>query len=485
MPRTAKSASKTLRQSSLVDHINGSHPKPTKRKRPQKSPSPAVESDSDDATGLKMSLSQPKPEDIDHSPPKKRRTARIVDSDEEEQLPRPPRKGISKAIVIDDDDDLDSAPKPPRKRKLAKGSKPKVPSPAESSDDLDEDRIISSRLRTRNKMTPFQKNLERLKRKKQGKPIEELSGSQEDSNDDNEEEEDKDAPFKGSRKGFISSSESEHNSLFDPDSDEDFIVEDDGNAAAMLPKEFSMDTHQDLAHHFKVVFQFFVHIAVRPAGEREAFMEKQMREEQYFSVPVIMARRKVVGLRDSLVASSVWRPDFKKPLEKFPQFERLPLAFAVPSCDACHLGGRMSTVCGRLSGVPYRRDGFEEDTSDSDSDSDEEHKLKKPKLEFQLGRFCAKRTEVFHSLTHWEYSLFQAIALEVEELQMAGRHGKKFVRVAYAEGKTPPEDTEDADAICEWLDERRVIDTEWQKLKSLMESARNLEVAAKRGDADE
>jgi len=82
-------------------------------------------------------------------------------------------------------------------------------------------------------------------------------------------------------------------------------------------------------------------------------------DEEYFSVPLHIARRKLSGLRDSLVASSVWRPDFKQQLEKYPTFELTGLDFAVPACDACHLGGRMSTLLGRVSGLPYDRFGFE------------------------------------------------------------------------------------------------------------------------------
>ncbi len=59
-----------------------------------------------------------------------------------------------------------------------------------------------------------------------------------------------------------------------------------------------------------------------------------------------------------------------------------------------------------------------------------------------------------------------------------------FVRVAYAGGKEPPDDLSDADGIMNWLDERGVIGMEWQKIKEMMETARNLEVAAKRGDED-
>jgi hypothetical protein len=76
-------------------------------------------------------------------------------------------------------------------------------------------------------------------------------------------------------------------------------------------------------------------------------------------VPLVVTRRKLSGLRDSLVASSVWRPEFKRALEKFPQFELTELPFAVPECDACHLGRRMSKWTGRLSGEPYDRMGFQ------------------------------------------------------------------------------------------------------------------------------
>lgn len=69
-------------------------------------------------------------------------------------------------------------------------------------------------------------------------------------------------------------------------------------------------------------------------------------------------RRKLSGMRDSLVSSSVWKPDFKRNLEKFPELSLIHLDFAVPYCDACNLGGRMSTLLGHLMGSPYDAVGF-------------------------------------------------------------------------------------------------------------------------------
>ena len=58
-------------------------------------------------------------------------------------------------------------------------------------------------------------------------------------------------------------------------------------------------------------------------------------------------------MRDSLVAGSTWKPEFRKALDKYPDFELTDLEFVVLGCAACNLGGRKSTLQGRLSGTPY------------------------------------------------------------------------------------------------------------------------------------
>lgn len=88
-------------------------------------------------------------------------------------------------------------------------------------------------------------------------------------------------PFKGARPGakadsLFGSDRDEDGSSSEEEEDEDFIVEDDPLAAPLLPAEFSMETHQDLSHQFKKVFQFFVHIAAQPSKKRRKFMETNM-----------------------------------------------------------------------------------------------------------------------------------------------------------------------------------------------------------------
>ena len=76
-------------------------------------------------------------------------------------------------------------------------------------------------------------------------------------------------------------------------------------------------------------------------------------------MPLQIARRKLAGMKDSSVTSSVWKTPFKKALEMYPNFETLQMDFASPGCDACNLGGRLSTIVGRVSGDPYDRTTFE------------------------------------------------------------------------------------------------------------------------------
>ncbi|KIY43443.1 hypothetical protein FISHEDRAFT_53228 [Fistulina hepatica ATCC 64428] len=333
--------------------------------------------------------------------------------------------------------------------------------------------IIEARFRTRDKKNAFQRNLERLKRKKQGKVMS-------SSEDEGEGEEDQDeelyvSPFKGARPGTIADEDlsdvSDHSAGKDDEEGSDFIVEDNGAGLEQLPIHFSMDSHQDLAHQFKKVFQFFCHIAVQPASARHGYMARQMKHEEYFYVPLEVFRRKLSGLRDSLVASSVWRADFKRKLDTYPEFETVALDFSMPGCHACHLGGRMSTILGRLGGKPYDRLGFQVNLRNDDSSEKE--------TEFNLGRFCAQRTRVYHQFTHWEYALFQSISGDIDE----ARRGS-FVHVAFLGGREPPRDPNDADGFCDWFDEGKVIAMEWRRLREMMDSAQRLEMAAKRGDED-
>lgn len=99
----------------------------------------------------------------------------------------------------------------------------------------------------------------------------------------NSEEEDEDettvTPFSHARPSKGSDNDSENSERSEKqaasDDEEAFIVEDDNTVE--LPAAFSMSTHQDLKHHFKIICQLFVHLAVQHPGDRRSFMEDSMK----------------------------------------------------------------------------------------------------------------------------------------------------------------------------------------------------------------
>lgn len=89
-----------------------------------------------------------------------------------------------------------------------------------------------------------------------------------------------------------------------------------------------------------------------------------------------------------------------------------------------------------------------------------------------------------------QYTLFHNLAREVDDLKSRTSNRSKkqrgvYVPVAYAGGVKPPENVQDADEVMAWLDSRQIIAREVQRLKHMMDSASNLEVASKRGEDDD
>ena len=103
------------------------------------------------------------------------------------------------------------------------------------------------------------------------------------------------------------------------------------------------------------------------------------------------------------------------------------LEFAEDGCDACHMSGRRSKFRIFLEGYPYNREnhvrldsqdesgrpekerkgrkyngysGFWATDEVTDEDSDESADNSLPR-EFLMGKFCKRRAEVFHSMSHW------------------------------------------------------------------------------------
>ncbi|KAF7363480.1 hypothetical protein MSAN_01003900 [Mycena sanguinolenta] len=396
--------------------------------------------------------------------PKSKRKKTEQKGDDEEPAPSPRKRKITKKLVESSSEDE----APVRRKRITRSPKKKTrrshssDDESCSGDEVDSEHIIESRLR-KPKVSRRDFLLENIKRKKRGLPPLESPPDTSESDDDD--------------------SESSWDSLFDEDSDRSsvFIVEDDcSTVSAALPKEFSMVAYEGLSQQFKKIFQFMVHLAVRPQLEREKFMTELLKTEEYFSIPLQAARRRISSIRDSL-ASLRWKPEYTELLAKYPELkiEDISRKAKEPVCDVCNNQGRKGSKVGKLSGVPYNRTGFGEiddefwdDDSSKKGRKKDSKRSKKDKKEFYVGRFCAERTQVFHKICHWEYELFKSISQEVDQLQeMKQSSGVFDDRDVFVPIKKLDVDVEDPDAIYEWLEKRSRIEMEWQKIKTILDQA--------------
>lgn len=86
--------------------------------------------------------------------------------------------------------------------------------------------------------------------------------------------EDEDRPFSGARPHIDGDSKASGDS---EDEGLSGFIEEDSGVALELPTEYSMNTFQDLMHHFKIICQLFVHLAVQDVDDRQSFMEQSLK----------------------------------------------------------------------------------------------------------------------------------------------------------------------------------------------------------------
>ncbi|CAE7160160.1 unnamed protein product [Rhizoctonia solani] len=421
------------------------------------------------------------------------------EDESEDAVVAPRRVAKRKAVVISlsDSEEDDAAPR----RRLARRQsiQEDLPDEQDEEDDpmdgLDDQVVLDSRLRSapqrNDKRLKMRENLARLKRRKLGEETPPVQSSSEGEDEEDEDEEQiikprgrrVRKPIPGARpiqhtlqEWLDGAVDDEPSPAKDSDDDQgsassdddSWIENDDGAPPAILPEAYSMLGHQSLAHHFKVIMQFFVHLACLNAKERRKFRQEE-RNDQYFGLSLRALRRKMDGLRDSLVTSSVWTSGFKKALNTHPELHIHDLKFAVPGCGACRISSRLSTFKGALSGDDYDRDTFEPINRRSSSVDSDDSDNGASNTTFDLGRFCRARVRCYHNFVHWEWNLFELVSDEIEILRTAHRRKDP----APARGQRPA--ANDPDGIMNWLDGRGIVQQEWTRLEQLMDGARGLD----------
>ncbi|KAI8587174.1 hypothetical protein BDZ88DRAFT_426445 [Geranomyces variabilis] len=235
----------------------------------------------------------------------------------------------------------------------------------------------------------------------------------------------------------------------------EFIAEE-GDEIAELPQEFRLAA-STLFDSFKIFIAFLIEIVLR--GPDDVPRPGQANKTAESNIRAI--EKRIDGYRISLLSSEAWQPRFKDALNTYPIYKLRPTPPDAGVCDACRRTNHTAASEAVLSGPAY--DAW---TLASLPKSDPRSRMEKqfpryvrfrpksnePELAFLLGKFCAKRSQLYSKLTHWKWKFF----VRVREALNAGFKDLE----AYSR-----------DDLLAYLEQQTVVDELWTQYNELLETA--------------
>ncbi|KAJ5553311.1 hypothetical protein N7494_002689 [Penicillium frequentans] len=459
-------------------------PSAQKRKR-----NASAELQINDATGSSKAVSSK-----DKRKSQRRALSPIVD-DEPMETPRPRRKLKRKAesspvINLDSDDSEEPVMSSPvkRKRLIAGPKTPETPRDSSDQDQLDieedvrdlQDSVVKkTRTRDRGRIPESARDkrfkaLEAIRRKRLGLKPEsedepEIISDEEGNEDPSEQDSDEDE---------------ENNSDVEPapsneDLDryeDDFVLDDDsvllGVPTEEIPLEFTRHAYKKPKDYFRDVVGWMVLNRLDPAFPRSDAM---------YEMAFMKLEDEVKGRAGSQLISSVWNPKFRYSLLARPHIEITSYpTFDNHSCDACNRSGHPASTDMKLYGKPYSLETLEPINDSEASDSDEEeskssdvdhdrqgHALPNENSRFLLGRQCAMRSRLAHTLTHWRFHLNEWV---VDYLDRMGQMADS--EVLRRNGLSQKRKTRNAIAVLDGMVTTGEVEKLWRDFHTNLKAAR-------------
>ncbi|KAE8145534.1 hypothetical protein BDV25DRAFT_133700 [Aspergillus avenaceus] len=384
------------------------------------------------------------------------------DSDDDEITTRPRRKlrrgpAHQPTVVLDDSDEEPVVSSPAKRLRRRERSSPAPQTPVrnlgqdeldlqEDLEDLQESVVKETRTRGRlanSARAQRQQHLEALRRRRAGEeaaadesPSEANEESEgEEDEDESEDESNDEEVIKQPRFRREGSSDVESSIASDEDLDryeDDFVLEDENDklgapgGAEDMPFEFSRHAYKQLKDYFQDAIEWMVFNQLNPAFARSS---------PVYQVAFSKLENEVKGRTGSQLVSSVWNSNFRRALMARPQLEVTGYqSFDQHPCDACNRSGHPASSDFKFYGKPYSLETLEalsednsgSDQSDAEDDAEENsgqdrdrdgRLLPDESTRYLLGRHCANRAKMAHTLIHWRFHLNEWV---VEHLSNMG-----------------------------------------------------------------
>ncbi|KAG5439418.1 hypothetical protein PCANB_001992 [Pneumocystis canis] len=332
---------------------------------------------------------------------------------------------------------------------------------------LDKRYIIEERTRgskRNSKKTVFQKQLQKLKQKKN-----KISKRTLESDSDDLEIINNLRSSLGNSSNLTFSYSETSQSDQESASLDDFIVDDNeiiGEPSLEMPVEFTTFSYQGILSHFKIFIQYRIHKLLNPN-----FIEE---ESKHFIFSLKYLERRFNSLRDSVLSSSAWKSPFVNALSSRPILKTGTCETRF-LCDACNISGRASIHWVQFHGPKYHFKTLEIYENKEEQEELLKNKINDSNETWYLGRFCYIRAKIAHRFWHWNFNINEDLK---KVLKKHGKFDESFKKTFL--NTDIPQRIKKVDNIIKELDNSGGINDIWENFNNTLKQAEDFMIAPSR-----
>eukprot|EP01122_Echinamoeba_exundans_P016474 TRINITY_DN8356_c0_g1_i1.p1 TRINITY_DN8356_c0_g1~~TRINITY_DN8356_c0_g1_i1.p1 ORF type:complete len:931 (-),score=217.50 TRINITY_DN8356_c0_g1_i1:16-2808(-) len=183
-----------------------------------------------------------------------------------------------------------------------------------------------------------------------------------------------------------------------------------------------VSVHMNMKESMEIYIQFLIMGTLSPDEAAEALQsEKPGKTKLYFKPAIKKVRDNILEKGSNIMSSSAWQPEFEHDLRCLPHYKSHQVDYMADTCQACKRKNHTSSHSVAITGIAYDPlvfwDGdFEKindymDCFESTAPGDMEENT------YNLGRFCYRRTSIYHSVLHFPFRLLRRIRRKLADVE--------------------------------------------------------------------
>jgi hypothetical protein len=183
-----------------------------------------------------------------------------------------------------------------------------------------------------------------------------------------------------------------------------------------------VSVNMSMKEAMEIYIQFLIMGTLSPEEAAEALHnEKPGKTKLYFKPAIKKVKDNIFEKGSNIMSSSAWQPEFEQDLRTLPNFKSFQIEYLADTCQACKRKNHTSSHSVAITGIRYDPHVFWDGNFQMINDYMECVESTPPgdfeENAYNLGRFCYRRTSIYHSVLHFPFRLLRRIRKKVVDAE--------------------------------------------------------------------